>query len=174
METIAPREVWVLARKGHVRFIDVRTPVEFGRQHVKGAHNIPIDQLDPLALGHCGPVPSIMTCLICRGGARSKEAYGRIRASAPDTWVAVVEGGMLAWEEAGLPVVRNRPGRFWRLGRNLALAAVGISILLAIFVNKGLIGIAGLVGAVVVAVMMFDQRRWRLAVDDDVTRASPG
>ena len=45
--------------------------------------------------------------------------------------------------------------------------SVAIYILLAIFVDKGLIGIAGLVGAVVVAVMMFDRRRWRLAADDE-------
>jgi rhodanese-related sulfurtransferase len=165
VETVAPADAYERVRQRQARLIDVRTATEFGRVHVRGARNIPLDKLLPAMLAQ----ESTPVYLICRGGTRSREAYDRIRAVSPTTTVAVVDGGMLAWSEAGLPLVRNRPGRFWRLGRNAALAAVGISILLAIFVNKGLIGIAGLVGAVVVAVMMFDRRRWRLAVDDEAT-----
>jgi rhodanese-related sulfurtransferase len=167
-DTIAPNDLWDLARKGQVRLIDVRTTAEFARAHVKGANNIPVDRFDPAAIVRDETAPIY---LICRGGTRSREAYARVRACSPDARVAVLDGGMLAWLEADLPVVRGRPGQIRRLGRNVALGTVGISVLLAIFVNKGLIGIAGLVGAVVVAVMMFDKRRWWIVADDEVTRA---
>ena len=162
---VAPADAYERVRQRQARLIDVRTSSEFARAHVKGALSIPLDQLNPATLQQ----QSTSTYLICRGGARSREAHARIRATAAAPNLAVVEGGMLAWADAGLPIVRSRPGRFWRLGRNVALAAVGVSIVLAIFVDKALIGISGLVGAVVVAVMMFDRRRWWLVADDEAT-----
>lgn len=169
--SIAPNDLWNLVRKRQARLIDVRTQGEYARAHIRSTQNIPLARLDPAVVVNDETLPIY---LICRGGARSREAFNRLRAASPTQHFAVVDGGMLAWEDAHLPIVRSRPGRFWRWGRNVALTTVAISILLALFVNKALIGISGLVGAIVVAVMMFDRRRWWLVTDDDVTQASPG
>ena len=44
---------------------------------------------------------------------------------------------------------------------------IGVSILLAIFVHKGLLGISGLVAAVAIAVVMLHPSKWRRWDDDD-------
>lgn len=56
--------------------LDVRTPAEFAEGHVKGAVNIPLDQLQRST----SKVPKgnpVITC--CRSGARSGMAEGILR-----------------------------------------------------------------------------------------------
>lgn len=56
--------------------LDVRTPAEFAQGHVKGAVNIPLDQLQRTT----AKVPQgkpVITC--CRSGARSGMAEGILR-----------------------------------------------------------------------------------------------
>ena len=49
---------------------------------------------------------------------------------------------------------------------------IGLSILLAIFVHKGLLGISGLVAAVAVAAVMLRPSKWREWNDPDLTEES--
>lgn len=56
--------------------LDVRTPAEFAQGHVKGAVNVPLDQLQRST----AKVPKgkpVITC--CRSGARSGMAEGILR-----------------------------------------------------------------------------------------------
>jgi rhodanese-related sulfurtransferase len=74
-----------LAKKAMV--IDVRTPGEFSQGHVKGAKNIPLDQIDretPKILKANRPV---ITC--CRSGARSGVAARKLKGAGVD----VINGG---------------------------------------------------------------------------------
>ena len=48
-----------------------------------------------------------------------------------------------------------------RCAWGVAWTLIGLSIVLAIFVHKGLLGITGLVGATIVAAVMLDPRRYR-------------
>ena len=69
--------------------------------------------------------------------------------------VVNVDGGTLAWEGAGLPVVRGRKGSsLQRVVRVAAGTLIVVSVLLSIFVHKGLLGIAGLVAAGLVFIGM--------------------
>jgi rhodanese-related sulfurtransferase len=162
VETIPPKDLWRLIEAGPVRLIDVRTPAEFARVHAREAANVPLDELDPVALlagSDTGP-----TYLICRAGARGRRAGERILAAEPTARVVVVEGGTLAWQEAGLPVVRGPDPRRWiKRARWAGLIVAGNSLFLAIFVHRGLLGIAAIVAAVAVGVMTWDMLRWRAA-----------
>lgn len=61
----------VEAVRGGTRVLDVRTPGEFAGGHVKGATNIPVDQLG-VRLGELGePGPIVV---YCRSGMRSARA----------------------------------------------------------------------------------------------------
>jgi hypothetical protein len=69
---------------------------------------------------------------------------------------------------------RRRRRRFLiRCAWAVAWTLIGLSILLAIFVHKGLLGITGLVGAVIVAAVMLDPRRYRRWEDPHAKGESP-
>jgi rhodanese-related sulfurtransferase len=152
IEHISPVELAELCRKGPVRLIDVRTPAEFRMVHAKWAISIPLDRLDPVVVSNGCNEP---VYVICRGGSRGQTACEKLLAANPTVRVVNVEGGTLAWQAQGLPVVRAR--KRVPLERRVRVASgllVIISILLAIFVHKGLLGIAGIVGAGLVLVGM--------------------
>ncbi len=85
--------------------------------------------------------------LICRSGSRAKKAAEKL-AAAGMTNLHILEGGMLAWSEAGLPAKRGR--KVMSLERQVRIAAGAIvftGVLLAQFVNPAFIWLAGFVGA---------------------------
>ena len=147
--TISPASFADLRRQGdHVTLIDVRTPAEYGEVHVEGAHNIPLDRLEPTAIAalHVGKQGPIY--FVCRSGGRSQKACEKmIAAGIPD--VVSVEGGTSACEAAGLGVARS--GRkVMSLERQVRIAAGAIVLagaLLAQFVNPGFLWVSGFVGA---------------------------
>jgi rhodanese-related sulfurtransferase len=151
LDSIPPTALHELARTTPVRLIDVRTPREFARLHAKGAENVPANRLDPTALAN-SPVP---VYLICRGGTRAAEVCERLVAANPASRAAVVEGGTLAWEAAGLPVVRARNWRKYRRWSNrVGSGLIVLCILLAVFIHRGLLGLVGFVGAALVVNQM--------------------
>jgi rhodanese-related sulfurtransferase len=154
VELISPAALAEIGKKGPVKLIDVRTPAEFASLHARGATNIPLDRLDPAeVLNGC----SETVYLICRAGSRGQSACEKLLAANPAVRVVNVDGGTLAWEAEGLPVVRGR--KHMSIERQVRIGAgalVLVSILLAIFVHKGLLGIAGLIGAGLVFAGMTD------------------
>ncbi|MEX0669623.1 MAG: rhodanese-like domain-containing protein [Pirellulales bacterium] len=148
--TISPATLADLRRKGEkVTLIDVRTPAEFGEVHVDFAHNIPLDRLDPqevASLFGTGPV-----YFICRSGTRSQKACEKLQAAGIKEVISV-EGGTVACEAAGVPVVRGQ--KVMSLERQVRIAAgalVAVGAALAAF-GPDLIwqrigaGLAGFIG----------------------------
>jgi rhodanese-related sulfurtransferase len=87
---------------GGVKLIDVRTPEEFADGHIAGAVNMPVETFDPARLADADPTKTV---LYCRSGRRSQVAAGKL-AAATDKTAVHLDGGILAWEAAGQPVVR--------------------------------------------------------------------
>jgi rhodanese-related sulfurtransferase len=147
--TIMPNELEALWRRGDaVDLIDVRTPVEYQEIHAKPARLVPLDGLDPGAVmrsrNGAGDRPLYM---ICRSGSRGRQACERFHA-AGFTNVINVEGGTLAWERAGLPVVRGK--KAISLERQVRIAAGSLVLfgtLLGAFVHPAFLGLSAFVGA---------------------------
>ena len=149
--TISPTTLADLRRKDDkLTLIDVRTPAEFGEVHVDFAHNIPLDRLNAHAvtsLAGAGPF-----YFVCKSGTRSQKACEKLLAAGIKDVVSV-EGGTVACEAAGVPVIRGR--KVMSLERQVRIAAgalVAIGAALAGFgpeapVNWQAIG-AGLAGFV--------------------------
>jgi rhodanese-related sulfurtransferase len=108
MRTISPRELQQHWQAGPVEAIDVRTPVEFRELHAPQTLNVPLDQLRPTDLmqGRQGSSDAPLY-IFCRSGNRARKAWQKFHEAGYDQ-VVVVDGGMLAWEEAGLPVERGK------------------------------------------------------------------
>lgn len=129
-----------------VELIDVRTPAEFGEVHVPFAKNIPLDRLDAaeLAKEHLGKETPLY--VICRSGSRAKQACDKLMAAGCHD-VVNVEGGTLAWDQAGLQVVRGK--KVMSLERQIRIIAgtlVFLGVMLGTFVHPYLYGLSAFVG----------------------------
>lgn len=102
--TIEPRALATRLDAGEpIQLIDVRTPEEFAEGHLEGAINIPLDGFDPAALPDPGSAERV---LYCRSDRRSGIAADQL-ADATGRNAVHLDGGIVAWEAAGLPVQRD-------------------------------------------------------------------
>jgi rhodanese-related sulfurtransferase len=147
--TISPSRLNELNNAGEkLELIDVRTPVEYRELHVEFARNVPLDQLNPSSViaARSGTADQPLY-VVCRSGGRSEQACDRF-VQAGYTNVVNVEGGTLACEQAGLPLVRG--AKAMSLERQVRIAAGSLvltGVILAYFVHPYLIGISAFVGA---------------------------
>lgn len=80
--------------------LDVRSPGEFKGGHIIGARLIPLDEL----ASHNGNLPkSRSIVVVCASGRRSKKACRQLLAEGYAD-VTNLNGGMMAWKRAKLPV----------------------------------------------------------------------
>ena len=86
---------------GEVQLIDVRTPEEYAEGHIEGAILMPVDEFDPAAIP---AAEGKETILYCRSARRSELAATMLSEATGETAVHL-EGGIIAWQEAELPVV---------------------------------------------------------------------
>ena len=149
VQTITPQEVEDLRRRGRaVDLIDVRTPVEYREVHAEAARSVPLDRLDPRAVMEArNGTKEEPLYMICRSGSRGRQACETFHAAGFAN-VVNVEGGTLAWEQAGLPVVRGK--KAVSLERQVRIAAGSLVVLgtaLGAFVHPAFLGLAAFVGA---------------------------
>lgn len=147
--TVTPQALADL-RKGDrpINLIDVRTPVEYREIHVEFARNVPLQDLDPARLlrERSGPSDAPLY-VVCRSGSRGEQACALFH-KAGYANVVNVEGGTLACERAGLPVVRGK--KAISLERQVRIAAgslVVLGVVLGWFVHPVFLGLSAFVGA---------------------------
>jgi rhodanese-related sulfurtransferase len=143
---ISPKQLQDRIHAGEqVDLIDVRTPAEFREVHVNVARNVPLETLNCSDLLGTRSANAALF-VICRSGSRGKQACEKI-AAAGCTNVVNIEGGTLAWEQAGFPVVRGK--KTISLERQVRIAA-GFMVLsgaVLSFVHPYWAGLSGFVGA---------------------------
>jgi len=98
---------WLVAReKGEpVALIDVRTPEEYQSGHVLGAKLVPLNTL--MARVNDFPEQGDVY-VICRSGARSAQAAGYLARQCGRSNLTNIEGGTMAWIQAGYPVEKTQ------------------------------------------------------------------
>jgi glyoxylase-like metal-dependent hydrolase (beta-lactamase superfamily II) len=142
--TIAPRELQVLREQASGPFVlDVRSALEFGSERIDGAHLLPLDELerrleevpdhgDVVVVCRTGIRATIAAETLARGGRRPR----------------VLEGGMIAWRRAGLPVREGR--KRLPVDRQVQLIAgsmVLTGVTLGVLVSPWFLAIAAFFGA---------------------------
>lgn len=104
------------------RVIDVREPAEFGPAHIPGSYNVPLRMLTE----HRHELREHLdqqVVLVCRSGARATEA-ARALAGSGLSHLHVLDGGMVAWEQANAPTGKSSDK--WALERQVRLVAGGL------------------------------------------------
>ncbi|MDC0937213.1 rhodanese-like domain-containing protein [Pirellulales bacterium] len=147
--TISPQGLGELRNAGKtIDLIDVRTPVEYRELHVDFARNIPLDELDSntfmQARNGSKEEPLYVVCL---AGSRGEKACEKLR-HAGFSNVVNVDGGTLACEQAGLPLVRGE--KTISLERQVRIAAGSLVLLGAVLgwlLHAAFIGLSVFVGA---------------------------
>lgn len=147
--TISPQTLTELCQSGtKVDLIDVRTPVEFREVHLEVARNVPLDQLDPSSVVQArNGSQDEPLYVICRSGSRGKKACDKFH-KAGFTNAVNVEGGTLACELAGLPVVRGKKAiSLERQVRIVAGFLVVLGTVLSRTVHPDVIWLSAFIGA---------------------------
>jgi len=126
-----------------MQLLDVREHPEFAAGRIAGSHCLPLGELERNAAGLSRNRPVV--CL-CRSGKRAAQAAEKL-AALGFTDVLRLEGGLLAWEQAGLPLEKDAHAP-WALERQVRLAA-GLLVLMGLgfsLVWPPAIGLSWLVG----------------------------
>jgi len=86
-----------------VDFINVCTPDEYKEKHIAGVRSVPLDEIER----HVGEFRDKKTIYVhCRSGRRGVAAIEKLSALGVQAELVNVEGGILAWEEAGYGTAR--------------------------------------------------------------------
>ena len=159
VKSTAPQEVNRLRQEGApVELIDVRTPAEYAEVHAQGARLVPLDTLDPNAVMAARNDSAAQPLyVLCRSGSRAAKAVEKFEA-AGFTNVFNVEGGTVAWEKAGLPVVRG-DSKVIPLERQVRIVAglmVVVGVMLGALVHPAFYGLSAFVGAGLIVAGVID------------------
>jgi len=145
LKTITPEDAARMLYQG-ATLVDVREPDEHAREHIPGARNLPLSQLEQADLALHGGKPVVFHC---RSGARTAGHAGRLAAKAGACEAYVVAGGLEAWKRAGLPVAEDRrqPLELMRQVQIAAGSMVLLGVVLGALVAPAFYALSGFVGA---------------------------
>ena len=102
---LSAEETAAMLKAGEIVLIDVREPQEYAAERIHGALLYPLSTFDPAFTPDDGRRRAV---LHCGSGKRSLMAASKLlQAGAPRA--THMAGGINAWKEAGLPVVRIDP-----------------------------------------------------------------
>jgi molybdopterin/thiamine biosynthesis adenylyltransferase/rhodanese-related sulfurtransferase len=173
IEEIEPFEASEEIAGGDVVLIDTREPHEYQEAHLENGKLVPPGLLrDEIATA--APDKSARTILYCRSGNRSYKAVEQMQALGYEN-VASMAGGIIAWQEQGLPVVAAAgmtPEQRDRYSRHTLLPEVGVDGQLKLLNAKVLLLGAGGLGAPTALYLAAAGIGPRGRVDDDVCDAS--
>lgn len=130
--------------KNEVLLIDVRELDEYKAECIHGSCHIPLGSISSEKL----PSKTNTIVIHCRSGKRSEEACKRLLAENPDLDISVLEGGIMAWKEAGFPV-KSSDRHMIPLDRQVQIVAgilVTFGVIFGSLVNPLFYGLAGFVG----------------------------
>lgn len=105
LTTISVQQLHEDNSNGDIVLLDVREPWEYEQGHVENAVLMPLIYGTAQLAVDAGLNKDVPVYVFCRSGNRSMQA-SRALVDAGFTDVRNVDGGVIAWTEAGLPLVR--------------------------------------------------------------------
>jgi rhodanese-related sulfurtransferase len=105
-KAVDPAGLTALINRQDALLVDVSASGEFEKGHIAGAKNVQMSQFDAdnKVLAKVRELP---VALVCRSGTSSAEAARKL-AKAGFSQVFWLDGGLAAWQQANLPLVKGR------------------------------------------------------------------
>lgn len=105
-QMISPARLTELVNREQGLVVDLRPQAEYDKGHIAGALHLPLSQFNPdsKALSKARELPIV---LVCQRGATAGPAADRLVA-AGFSRIHVLDGGIVAWQQAELPLGRGR------------------------------------------------------------------
>ena len=97
-------QVTQMMNRGKTVVVDVRTPEEFADGHLRDAKNIPLADLSA-RIGELEKSKARALVVVCQSGTRADKAARQLAAAGFNDVVSL-DGGLTAWQAAGLPVAK--------------------------------------------------------------------
>ena len=105
-KAVDPAGLTALINRQDALLVDVSGTAEFDKGHIAGAKNVQMSQFDAdnKVLAKVRELP---VAVVCRSGSTSSEAARKL-AKAGFKQVYWLDGGLAAWQQANLPLVKGR------------------------------------------------------------------
>ena len=146
LPTLTPQQAAEKMQNGAI-LVDIRSHAEFAGKHIDGAASLPLDQIGSQPQPFSAGDTVIFSCL---SGMRTRQNAELLKQSAQAcNEVYLLEGGLNAWQRAGLPV-EAKPGQPMEMMRQVQIAAgslVLLGFLLGSLVSPGFYLLCAFVGA---------------------------
>ena len=97
-------EATQIINRGKSTIVDVRSAAEFANGHLRDAKNIPLADLAK-RIGELDKAKARSVIVVCESGTRAAKAVRQLAAAGFDDVVSL-DGGLAAWQAAGLPVAK--------------------------------------------------------------------
>lgn len=101
---LGPSDAVLLINRSNALVLDVRDEGEYAAGHITDARNIPLDALDA-RIGELNKFKAKPILVNCQAGVRSGKAVAILQKQG-FTQVYNLQGGLNAWQQAKLPVVK--------------------------------------------------------------------
>lgn len=105
-QAVTPAQLTALINREDALLIDLSAAADFEKGHIAGARHVAISQFDPenKLLAKARELPVVVTC---RSGTTSADAAKRL-VKAGFRSVSWLDGGIAAWQQAELPLVKGK------------------------------------------------------------------
>ncbi len=125
LPTISPDKAKSLLDQGAI-LVDIREADEHAREKIGGARHLPLSSLEEADLAVHAGKPVLFHC---KSGGRTRTSAARLARKVDRRCEAfIVEGGLDAWKQAGLPVVTDRRQPI-ELQRQVQIGAGSLAVL---------------------------------------------
>ena len=105
-KALGPAQLTGLINRDNALVVDLRPQADFEKGHIPGSKNVQLSQFDPenkqLTAARALPV-----VLVCKTGQTAGSAAGRLHKVGFER-VYVLDGGIGAWQQADLPLIKGR------------------------------------------------------------------
>jgi rhodanese-related sulfurtransferase len=105
-KSLRPAEVTHLINQENALVVDLRASADYQKGHIAGAKNVLMAQFDPESK-QLAPAKALPIVLVCQTGATVDAAAKRLKKAGFER-VHVLEGGIAAWQQAELPLVKGK------------------------------------------------------------------
>lgn len=105
-KALRPAEVTRLINQENALVVDLRAIADYQKGHIAGAKNVLMSQFDPESkqLASAKALPIV---LVCQNGVTVDGAAKRLKKAGFER-IHVLEGGITAWQQAELPLVKGK------------------------------------------------------------------